>query len=141
MPKRVGLAKGTGKVAWDTGGAVLGRIGAINWATKEYILEETAEFLSEVTSSHRRVAIGDAEQLAATSIILARSVPKILLLLGTDNRNVLAWTRKGYAKKGAALVLNQETARWVERTGSHVEGVYVRSGHNFIRAGRLGRPV
>ena len=131
LPKRVGRKKGSGKVVWATGDAVISRIGAINWEKKEYIVEETIDFLPQVTPGHRRTTIGDSEQLAATSIVLAWSHPSLLLILGTDNRNVLAWTRKGYAKKGAALVLNQETSKWIDKSNAQVEGVYIRSGHNF----------
>ena len=116
---------------WATGDAALSRIGAINWETRQYMVEETADFLPQITPVHRRTVIGDAEQLAATSIVIAWSQPTHLLILGTDNRNVLAWTRKGYAKKGAALVLNQETSKRIARTGAQVEGVYIRSGRNF----------
>ena len=52
-------------------------------------------------------------------------------IVGADNRNVLARTRKGYARKGAALVLNQETSKWIASRNSQVEMLYVRSGHNF----------
>ena len=38
---------------------------------------------------------------------------------------------KGYAKRGAALILNQETPKWIANRNAQVEGVYVRSGHNF----------
>ena len=117
---------------WATGDAGLSRIGAINWEKKEYILEDTDEFINEITPSHRIIAIGDDEQLAAaTSIGISWSNADTLLLLGPGNRNVLAWTKKGYAKKGAALILNQEPSRWIAKRRSRVDGVYVRSGRNF----------
>ena len=94
-------------------------------------MEYTEEFLPEITAPHRRTVIGDSEQLAATSIVLLWSNPGELLILGTDNRNVLAWTRKGYAKQGPALILNQETSRWIATRKCMVEGIYIRSGHNF----------
>ena len=37
VPKRVGKTTGVGETVWDTGDASLGRIGAINWGTREYI--------------------------------------------------------------------------------------------------------
>ena len=116
---------------WATGDAVLERIGSINWETKEYILEGADEFLTEISPARRRITIGDAEQLAETSIVLAWSSASTLLLLGTDNRNVMAWTREGYAENGSALALNQETSKWISNHRSQVEGVYVRSGRNF----------
>ena len=131
LPKRVGRKKGEGRVVWDTGDAVLERIGAINWETKEYIVEDTKAFLLEITPTHRGVAIGDAEQLAASSIILACSHAEVLWLLVTDNRNVLAWERKGFAKKGDDAILNQETSKWMSSRRSQVEGVFIRSGRNF----------
>ena len=133
VPKRVGRPLGKGHVMWDTGDAVLGIVAAINCATREreYILAETQHYLDEINPPHRRIAIGDAEQLAATCIVIAWSHPTVLLLLGTDNQNVLSWAKRGYSKKGAALVLIQETARWVAVRKCQVEGVYVRSGHNF----------
>ena len=131
LPKRVGRKQGSGNTVWATGDAVKERIGAINWEKREYIVEDTDQFLPEIAPEYRRVTIGDAEQLAATSIVLAWCAEDHLLLLGTDNRNVLAWTKKGYAKKGAALVLNQETSKWIANRRASVEGVYVRSGHNF----------
>ena len=85
----------------------------------------------EITPPHRRVAIGDAEQLEATSIILAWRNAEILLFLGSDNRNVLTLAMKVFAKKAAASVLNQETSKWIANRGSQVEGVFIRSGRNF----------
>ena len=79
--------------------------------------------MAEVTPPHRRTIIGDAEQFAATSIFLAWSSPEKLLILCTDNRNVMAWTRMGYAKKGDALTLNQETSKWIARKGVQVEAI------------------
>ena len=40
VPKRAGRPKSQGKTIWATGDAVLERIGAINWESMEYILEE-----------------------------------------------------------------------------------------------------
>ena len=116
-PKRVGGAKGRGKVVWATGDAVLSRIGAGNRATRAYILEETNDFLSEITHGRRRIAIGDAEKLAATNIGIAWRSADALLLLGAADRNFLAWTKNGYAKNGAALILNQETSRLIAKGG------------------------
>ena len=53
------------------------------------------------------------------------------MLLGSDNQNVLSWTSKGYAKQGAALVMNEETSKWVVKKNISVEGFYLRIGHNF----------
>ena len=64
VPKRVGRMRGQGRAIWATGDAALQRIGAINWDNKEYILEETKPFLGDVNPPHRRVIIGDDEQLA-----------------------------------------------------------------------------
>ena len=99
-PKQVGQKKGKGKTVWATGDAVLDKIGSNNWETKEYIWGETEGFLSEITPPHRRVVISDPEQLESASIILTWGKASVLQLMGTDNRNVMAWTRKGYAKKG-----------------------------------------
>ena len=52
-------------------------------------------------------------------------------LLGTDNRNVLAWASHGFAKQGIALTLNQETATWIAKRHLVVESFYLRSGRNF----------
>ena len=131
LPKRVGCPRGRGMVVWATGDAVLTQIGAINWDTHEYILEDTRRYLNEVNPPHRRIVISDAEQLVATGIIIAWAKPGKILLLGTDNRNVLTWTAKGYAKKGAALRLTQETSKWIALRNLRVEGFYLRSGHNF----------
>ena len=131
IPKRAGREKGRGKTAWEAGDSALGRIGSINWETREYIWEAAEEFLRELTPARRGIVIGDAEKLAATSIAMAWSSPSIHPLLGTDNRNALEWTRKGGAKKGAALAINQETSKWISDRGAQVEWVYVRRGHNF----------
>ena len=80
---------------------MLGEIGAINWETSEFILEETEEFLSEITHAHRLIVIGCSEQLAATSIAIAWSSANTLLLMGADNRNVLFRHRKDMPRKGA----------------------------------------
>ena len=80
---------------------------------------------------HRRVVISDAEQLIATLIIITWAVPDRIFLLGTDNMNVLAWTKKGYSKTGASLRLNQETSRWIAIRKLRVEPFYLRSGRNF----------
>ena len=45
--------------------------------------------------------------------------------------NVLAWAKKGYAKTGSAMRLNQETSRWIALRKLRVEPFYLRSGHNF----------
>ena len=128
---RVGRMRGQRRGIWATGAAVLYRIGAINWDSKEYILGETDHFVSEINPPHRRVITGATEQLAETSIVLAWSRPDKILLLGTDNRNVPEWTKKGYAKKGASLLLGQMASRWISKSVSQVEGFYLRSGRNF----------
>ena len=130
-PNRVGIKKSRWEPVWATGDAVLGRIGAVNWETREYISEETAEFLDEIAPLRRRIFICDAEQLAATSIALVWSHSPTLLLLGNDNRHFLAWPRKGRTDKGASLTPNQETSKLIAGRCSQVEGVYLRSGHNF----------
>ena len=131
IPKRVGRPRGRGEVARATGDAVIDRFASINWGRTEYILEEAHEYLAEIMPARRRAVICDTEQLAATSVVVEWSRPEILLLLGTDNRNVLAWTNRGYAKKGTSLFLNQATSRWIATMKCQVEGVYARSGHNF----------
>ena len=113
LPKRVGIPRGRGKVVWATGDAVIGKIGATNWHLNEYILEDSDDYLPEITSDHRRTTISDDEQLIATCIISEWTHREKILLLGTDKRNAMAWTTNGYAKRWAALVLNQENARWI----------------------------
>ena len=57
LPKRVGRKKGSGKVIWATGDAVISRIGAINWERKDYIVEDTVDSPSnnaETSSNHNR---------------------------------------------------------------------------------------
>ena len=60
------------------------------------------------------------------------------MLLGSDNQNVLSWTSKGYAKQGAALVMNEETSKWVVKKNISVEGFYLRIGHKLDEP--IGRP-
>ena len=79
----------------------------------------------------RKVAIGDEEQLVATRIVVGWGNPDTLLLLDTDSRKESEWAKKGYAKKGDALIINQETSRWIASKRAQVDGVYARSGHNF----------
>ena len=55
--------------------------------------------------------------------------------MGTDSRNVLARAIKGYAKKGSARFLNQETAKWIDKKMFLVESFYIRGGHNFSADG------
>ena len=50
---------------------------------------------------------------------------KKILLLGTDDRNVLGRTTKGYAKRGAALALNHETSRRVAIRGLRIGDFYL----------------
>ena len=88
-------------------------------------------FLPGIIPVNRRLAIGGAKQLAATIIVLSRKGAPTLLLLGADSRNVMVWTRKEYAKKGAALAPSHETSKWIANRWSKVEGGYVRSGHKF----------
>lgn len=128
----LGGEKGRGRTVWATGDVVLESLGDIHWETKEYILEENGSFLPEINRAHRRIAIVDSEQLAATGIVLSWSNSATLLLLGTDDRNVSARTRKGCAKKGSGLIMNKETSMWIANRGAQVEGVYVRSGRNLI---------
>ena len=52
-------------------------------------------------------------------------------MLGTDNQNVLAWSKRWYSKKGASLILTQETSREIAVKRYTVEPYYLRSGHNF----------
>ena len=54
-----------------------------------------------------------------------------ILLIGADNRNVLAWSSNGFAKKGLSVTLNQETATWIASRKLIVESFFLRSGHNF----------
>ena len=131
IPKRIGHPRGKSAVIWTTGDAVLDKFAAINWERSEFMLENADEFLDEIIDAHRRKLICDTEQLAATSIVVAWSCEHSLLLMGTANRNVLAWTKKGYAKKGTALKLNQMSSFWIAEKKTQVEGVYIRSGHNF----------
>ena len=56
---------------------------------------------------------------------------KCILLTGADNTNVMAWTSKGYAKKGPSLTLNQETAKLIVKKKLIIEGFYLCSGRNF----------
>ena len=57
--------------------------------------------------------------------------PSRVLLLGTDDRNVLAWANRGYAQQGAASILNQETEKWIARRRMVFGRFYIRSGRNF----------
>ena len=58
--------------------------------------------------SHGEVALFDAELMAPARIIEVWGISKVLLL-GTDNPNVLACANEGYVGKGDALILNMET--------------------------------
>ena len=118
-------------VTWITGAAVLNQFAVINWSRREYVIEETGAYIDEVSPGYRRTIIGDAEQLAASWAIVVWGGSEQIMLLGTDNQNVLAWTSNGYAKQGAALVLNQETPKWIAKKNIAVEGFYLRSGRNF----------
>ena len=119
------------KVMWETGDSAMGRFAAINWATKEFIVEDSVDYLDDVNPKKRRVIISDAEQLAATSIVLTWGESETVLFMGTDNQNVLAWPNNGFAKLGVALTLNQEAEEWVSRRKIVAEGFYLRSGYNF----------
>ena len=131
VSKRLSFPVPVCQTMWATGDAALGRFAAINWTTKEFIVEDSVEYLDDVNPNGRRVIISDVEQLAATSIMVTWGEPGTVLLLGTDNQNVLAWTHNGFAKLGIAITLNQETAKWLSRNKAIVEGFYLRSGHNF----------
>ena len=131
VSKRLSFPVPVCQTMWATGDAALGRFAAINWTTKEFIVEDSVEYLDDVNPNGRRVIISDVEQLAATSIMVTWGEPGTVLLLGTDNQNVLAWAHNGFAKLGIALTLNQETAKWLSRNKVIVEGFYLRCGHNF----------
>ena len=51
--------------------------------------------------------------------------------MGTDNTNVMAWTSKGYTKKGASLTINQETSKWIAKKKLIIERFYLRIVRNF----------
>ena len=110
----------------------MGQVGSRNWVKKEYIIERTGEYLREINPAQRRITICDAEQLVATGIVIARADAGEVLLLVADNRNALAWTKKGYSKKGAAWCLNRETSNRIAMGDLHVEGFYRRCGNNLI---------
>ena len=122
---------GRGKVVWDTGDAVIGQIGATNWDLNGYILEAPYDYLPEITIGHRRTTTGDSERLVATFIIAAWTKQGWILLLGTENSNVMAWATNGYAKRGSALLINRSTARWIALRGLRVGSLYMGSGRNF----------
>ena len=50
---------------------------------------------------------------------------------GADNQKVSAWPKKGYPKKGSALVLNQDTPRVIAVKRYTAEPYYLRICHNF----------
>ena len=100
VPKRVGHPRGKGRVAWATGDDTLGMIAAVNWETREYIVEESQEYLSEANPPHRRIVIGDAAQLSDTCVVAAWRRPYVLLFLGAADRHVLEWAKKGVCEKG-----------------------------------------
>ena len=119
------------KAMWATGDAVLGSFAAINWAAKEFIVGDSVDYLDDVNPKKRRAIISKVERLAATSIVLTWGESENVLLMGTDNQNVLAWANNGFEKLGIALTLNQETAKWASRRKIVVEGFYLRRGRNF----------
>ena len=85
----------TRQVVWTNGDATLTHISAINWETGEFARYTAAEFLHPITPFHRPILIGDTERLAASCIFAVWGHKDKLLLLGTDNQNVLAWSKKG----------------------------------------------
>ena len=115
LPRRLSFPAPDFQIIWATGDALLGRYAAINWSTDEYIVDDSEGFLADINPKSRRIIISDVEKLASTSIIAMRGEREKVVLLGTDNRNVLAWTPNGFAKKGIALTLNQETPTWIEK--------------------------
>lgn len=131
LPKRLSSPEPDVQILWVAGDAVLGRFSAINWTNKVYVVEDAMEFLEEINPDHRQLVICDSEQLDAASIITLRGEEKCILLMGTDNTNVMAWTSKGHAKKGGVAHLksgNREVGGKEEYSGRRF---YLRSGHNF----------
>ena len=98
-----------------------------------YLVANTSDFLHEINPARRGTAISDAEQLGTTCAVAVCGEPSQILLLGTDDQNVSAWTNKGYAKKGAACILNQATAKWISIRKLSADVCYLRSGRaSFI---------
>ena len=50
---------------------------------------------------------------------------------GNRQPKCVSMDQEGICQKGAALNLNRETSKWIANRRAQVEGVYVRSGHNF----------
>ena len=90
LSKRLSFALPEFQVIWATGDAALGRFAATNWPSKHYIVEDSEEFLADINFRSRMVIVSDVEQLASTRIIVMWGETGKILLLGTDNRNVLA---------------------------------------------------
>ena len=130
VPNRI-APEGKWAVFRATGDAVPERFASFNWERREFTLEDAREYLSKITPTSRGTIIGDTELLAERSIVVAWRRPNILSLLGAYNRNVSTWTKRGYEKKGTALLLNPATSSGIATRKCQVEGVYVRSGHNI----------
>ena len=129
--KRLSFQEPDSNVVWPTGDSVLGRFDAINWTDRTYVVENTMDFLLDLNPVRREIVISDVEQMAATCIVAVWGEPAQVLLLGTDNQNVLACANKGYAKRGVALILNQVNAKWIAKRRLVVGGFFLRIGHNF----------
>ena len=91
----------------------MGRFSAANWTAKEFIVEDSMEYLEDVNPKNRRAIISDAEQLADTIIIATWGETETVLLIGAGNQNVLEWANNGCPKLGIAMALYQETAKWI----------------------------
>ena len=115
LPKRLSFPVPDFQVIWETGGAALGRFPAINWKTQKYIVDGCLEFPDEINPKRRTIATIDVEQMESTTISITWGELEMVLLLGAENWNVLALAAIGFAKKGLASILNQETSKWVAR--------------------------
>ena len=87
------------KAVWETGDSALGGFSALKWETQKYIVYDLMDVLGEIDPKQRTIAISVVEQLESTIIITIWGESSKVLLLGTDNRNVLAWGAKGSPTK------------------------------------------
>ena len=69
LPKRLGLEAGNKNEVSDTGDSTLGVSASVNWDKKEFICEESSAYINEIDHPHRKIIIGNSEQLSATSIV------------------------------------------------------------------------
>ena len=70
ISKRLSFPTPECSVMWATGDVVFGRFSAKNWTRREFIVDDSGDYLDDVNPKGKRVLTGDVEKLEATSIMV-----------------------------------------------------------------------